>query len=186
MLPQKIVKLQSPNKRFPVFWGLNWGRFPFKKIWVLVKFLFTSHTDNFCKQWTNDNYTKLHTFPREHILFLSMTLCKLAALEENVADFSEQCSQRVSLVVAAYWNPCGHVMLIVSESNSLGLFIWWNPNQTPPQNMANLQNIVTHLCIIVFRYCLMAVFIQQCFGALTFGIVRISEEFELSQFQLTE
>ena len=52
--------------------------------------------------------------------------------------------------------------------------------------MANLQNIVTHLCIIVFRYCLMAVFIQQCFGALTFGIVRISEEFELSQFQLTE
>ena len=52
--------------------------------------------------------------------------------------------------------------------------------------MANLQNIVTHLCIIVFRYCLMAVFIQQCFGALTFGIVRVSEEFELSQFQLTE
>ena len=75
-----------------------------------------------------------------------MTLFKLAASEENVADFSEQCSQSVSVVVGAYWNPCGHVMLIVSDSNSLGL-LWWNPNQTPPQNMANLQNIVTHLCI---------------------------------------
>ena len=52
----------------------------------------------------NNNYTKLHTFPCEQILFLSMTLFKLVAYssEETVADFSEQCSQRVSSVIGAY------------------------------------------------------------------------------------
>ena len=52
----------------------------------------------------NDNFTELHTFPREQIIFLSMTLFKLVASssEEKVADFSEQCSQFVSSVVSAY------------------------------------------------------------------------------------
>ena len=50
---------------------------------------------------TND---KLHTFPSEQIIFLCMALFKLVASssEEKVADFSEQCSQRVSSVVGAY------------------------------------------------------------------------------------
>ena len=41
------------------------------------------------------------TFPREQIIFLYMTLLKLVASssEEKVADFSEQCSRRVSSVV---------------------------------------------------------------------------------------
>ena len=53
---------------------------------------------------TNDNYTKLHTFPREQIFFFCMALFKLVASssEEKVADFSEQCSRRVSSVVGAY------------------------------------------------------------------------------------
>ena len=57
---------------------------------------------------TNDNYTKLHTFPREQIIFLCMALFKLVASssEEKVADLSEQCSRRVSSVVGAYWNLC--------------------------------------------------------------------------------
>ena len=57
----------------------------------------------------NDNYTKLHTFLREQILLFSMTLFKLAASssEKKIADFSEQCSQSVSSVVSAYWNPWG-------------------------------------------------------------------------------
>ena len=78
-----------------------------KKIWVLVKFWFISQTINSCKQWTNDNYTKLHTFLREQILFFPMTLLKLVASSsgERVANFSEQCSWRVSSVVGAYWNP---------------------------------------------------------------------------------
>ena len=52
----------------------------------------------------NDNYNKLHTFPREQIIVLYMTLFKLVASssEEKVADFSEQCSRRVSSVVGAY------------------------------------------------------------------------------------
>ena len=47
---------------------------------------------------------ELHTFPREQIIFLSMTLFKLVASssEEKVVDFSEQCSRRVSSVVGAY------------------------------------------------------------------------------------
>ena len=50
---------------------------------------------------------ELHTFPCEQIIFLSMTLFKLVASssEEKVADFSEQCSRRVSSVVGAYYNP---------------------------------------------------------------------------------
>ena len=82
-------------------------RFPFKKIWVFVKFWYISHRINSCKQWTNYNYTKLHTFPREQIIFLSITLFKLGASssEKKVADFSEQCSRHVSSVVSAYWNP---------------------------------------------------------------------------------
>ena len=81
--------------------------FLFKKIWVLVKFWFISQTINSCKQWTNDNCTKLHTFLHEQILFLPMTLFKLVASNsgEKVADFSEQCSRRVSSVVGAHWNP---------------------------------------------------------------------------------
>ena len=52
----------------------------------------------------NDNFTELHTFPREQIIFLSMTLFKPVASssEKKVAHFSEQCSRRVSSVVAAY------------------------------------------------------------------------------------
>ena len=52
----------------------------------------------------NDNFTELHTFQREQIIFLSMTLFKPVASssEKKVADFSEQCSRRVSSVVAAY------------------------------------------------------------------------------------
>ena len=46
------------------------------------------------------------TFPREQIIFLYMTLLKLVASsseeKEKVADFSEQCSRRVSSVVGAY------------------------------------------------------------------------------------
>ena len=44
------------------------------------------------------------TFPREQIIVLYMTLLKLVASssEEKVADFSEQCSRRVSSVVGAY------------------------------------------------------------------------------------
>ena len=51
---------------------------------------------------------KLLIFSHGQIQFLSMTLLKLVAssLGEKVADFSEQCSWRVSLVVGAYWNPC--------------------------------------------------------------------------------
>ena len=55
---------------------------------------------NSCKQWTNDNYTKLHcTFSGEQIIFLSFTLLKLVAssLKEkkptslsNVADTFRQ------------------------------------------------------------------------------------------------
>ena len=52
----------------------------------------------------NDDFTKLHTFPREQIIFLSTALFKPVASssEKKVADFSEQCSRRVSSVVAAY------------------------------------------------------------------------------------
>ena len=55
----------------------------------------------------NDNYTKLHTFPHEQIIFLSMTLFKLVASssEKKVANFSEQRSQPVPSVVGAYLNP---------------------------------------------------------------------------------
>ena len=52
----------------------------------------------------NDNFTKLHTFPREQIIFLSMALFKPVASssEKKLADFSEQRirSRRVSSVVA--------------------------------------------------------------------------------------
>ena len=63
---------------------------------------------NSCKQWTNDHYTKLHTFQRQQILLFSTTLFKLAASssEKKIADFSEQRSRRISSVVGAYWNPC--------------------------------------------------------------------------------
>ena len=52
----------------------------------------------------NDNSTKLHTFPSEQIIFLSMALFKPVASssDKKVADLSEQCSRRVSSVVAAY------------------------------------------------------------------------------------
>ena len=49
----------------------------------------------------NDNYTISYIhFP----IFLPMTLFKLVASSsgEKVADFSEQCSRRVSSVVGAY------------------------------------------------------------------------------------
>ena len=39
----------------------------------------------------NDNFTKLYTFPREQIIFLSMALFKPVASSEKK--------------VAAYWNP---------------------------------------------------------------------------------
>ena len=43
------------------------------------------------------------SFPREQIIFLYMTLLKLASSsEEKVADFTEQCSRRVSSVVGGY------------------------------------------------------------------------------------
>ena len=49
------------------------------------------------------------SFPREQIIFLYMTLLKLASSsEEKVADFTEQCSRRVSSVVGGYWNPWTH------------------------------------------------------------------------------
>ena len=84
--------------------------FPFKKIWVLVKFWFISHTIYSYKQWIEQmiiilSYTHISY---EQIIFLCMALFKLVASssEEKVADFSEQCSRRVSSVVGAYWNPC--------------------------------------------------------------------------------
>ena len=51
----------------------------------------------------NDNFTELHTFPREQIIFLSMTLFKPVASssEKKVADFSEQRSRRASSSVVA-------------------------------------------------------------------------------------
>ena len=109
MFPQKILKLlQSSDKQFPAS-EYKRASFLFKKIWVLVKFWFISHTINSCKQWTIIILLlKLHTFPREQIVFLSMALFKPVASssEKKVAVFSEQCSRRVSSVVAAYWNPC--------------------------------------------------------------------------------
>ena len=77
----------------------------------------------------NDNFTELHTFPREQIIFLSMTLFKPVASssEKKVADFSEQRSRRVSSVVAgsglafqsSVW-PYGCVRVLGKSGGRLG------------------------------------------------------------------
>ena len=65
--------------------------------------------------WTNS------TFARDII----QTSCSLSG--EKIADFSEQCSRRVSSVIGAYWNPCKVDYDVTSQrakkvvSDSLGL-----------------------------------------------------------------
>ena len=110
MLPQKILKLQNPIKRFPAFRGLNRVQKSGFSIQedlgfgqILIYYLATRLTPASNEQ-NNGNYTKLHTFLHEQILLFSMTLFKLAASssEKKIADFSEQCSRHVSSVVSAY------------------------------------------------------------------------------------
>ena len=56
VLPQKIVKFQSPKRRFSVFWGLNLRtkKAVFHRKNVHVAFsIIISHTINSYKQWTS-------------------------------------------------------------------------------------------------------------------------------------
>ena len=72
-------------------------------------------------------------FRANKFYFLSMTLFKLVASSsaEKVADFSQQCSQRVSSVVGAYWNlwygkqPLSALLRIISFTKMIVMkWIW--------------------------------------------------------------